>query len=164
MPNPDLKLLPGMTADISFQVGEVKDVLRIPNAALRFFPLREHVHPDDHKLLDSGTAARRPTTIRTRGEQCRRIGRGAEAAKQAARLGIGRRTAPRHPRGDRAQRQQIHRTRVRRGERRHEAGHGDSAEELEHDSVAFSIRRLAGQRNRSTDFTDSTDKKRVLDF
>jgi HlyD family secretion protein len=53
-PNPDLKLLPGMTASISFQVGERSDVLRIPNAALRFYPQREQVRPEDRKILESG--------------------------------------------------------------------------------------------------------------
>jgi HlyD family secretion protein len=51
-PNPDLKLLPGMTASLSFQVDEAADVLRIPNAALRFYPQREHVRPEDRYLLD----------------------------------------------------------------------------------------------------------------
>src|SRR5437868_3193472 len=51
-PNPDLKLLPGMTASLSFQVGEAKNVLRVPNAALRFYPQREQVRPDDRKLLE----------------------------------------------------------------------------------------------------------------
>jgi HlyD family secretion protein len=57
-PNPDLKLLPGMTASISFQVGEVKDVLRIPNAALRFYPQREQVRQEDRRILEGiGPAA-----------------------------------------------------------------------------------------------------------
>lgn len=60
VPNPELKLLPGMTADISFQVGEAKNVLRIPNAALRFFPQREYVRPEDQKLLESGAGAPDP--------------------------------------------------------------------------------------------------------
>jgi HlyD family secretion protein len=34
--NPDLKLKPGMTANVSIIVAKKKDVLRIPNAALRF--------------------------------------------------------------------------------------------------------------------------------
>jgi HlyD family secretion protein len=51
-PNADLKLLPGMTASISFQVGERADVLRIPNAALRFYPQREQVRPEDRKILE----------------------------------------------------------------------------------------------------------------
>jgi HlyD family secretion protein len=36
--NPALKLRPGMTATISIITGEAKDVIRIPNAALRFTP------------------------------------------------------------------------------------------------------------------------------
>jgi HlyD family secretion protein len=51
-PNPDLKLLPGMTASLSFHVGEVKDTLRLPNSALRFYPPREKVRPEDRKILD----------------------------------------------------------------------------------------------------------------
>lgn len=52
--NPDLKLLPGMTANISFQVERREKVLKVPNAALRFFPKRENVRPEDHKLLEGG--------------------------------------------------------------------------------------------------------------
>jgi HlyD family secretion protein len=51
-PNPDLKLLPGMTASISFHVDESKDVIRIPNAALRFYPDVKHVREEDKKLLE----------------------------------------------------------------------------------------------------------------
>jgi len=51
-PNPDLQLRPGMTANISFQVGQRTDKLRIPNAALRFFPQRDQVRPEDRKLLE----------------------------------------------------------------------------------------------------------------
>ena len=40
-PNPDLALLPGMTALVQITVEEHQDVLRLPNAALRFNP------PDD---------------------------------------------------------------------------------------------------------------------
>ena len=50
--NPDLKLLPGMTADISFEIDARSDVLRVPNAALRFFPKREHVREADLPILD----------------------------------------------------------------------------------------------------------------
>ena len=53
-PNPDLKLLPGMTANISFQVERREEIVKVPNAALRFFPKREHVRPEDHKLLEGG--------------------------------------------------------------------------------------------------------------
>jgi HlyD family secretion protein len=56
-PNADLKLLPGMTASLSFQVGAVKNVLRVPNAALRFYPQREQVRPEDRKLLESAAGS-----------------------------------------------------------------------------------------------------------
>jgi HlyD family secretion protein len=56
-PNGDLKLLPGMTASISFQVGEKADVVRIPNAALRFYPQREQVRPEDRAILEGVVAA-----------------------------------------------------------------------------------------------------------
>lgn len=36
--NEDLKLKPGMTANVSIIIAERKDVLRVPNAALRFHP------------------------------------------------------------------------------------------------------------------------------
>jgi HlyD family secretion protein len=36
--NPDMKLRPGMTATVTVKTREVKDVLRLPNAALRYRP------------------------------------------------------------------------------------------------------------------------------
>ena len=54
--NPDLKLLPGMTANISFQVDKQENIIKVPNAALRFFPKKEQVRPEDHKLLEGGMA------------------------------------------------------------------------------------------------------------
>jgi len=36
--NPDLKLKPGMTANVSFLIAERRDIVKIPNAALRFQP------------------------------------------------------------------------------------------------------------------------------
>jgi HlyD family secretion protein len=50
--NSDLKLMPGMTASISFQIEDRRNVLRIPNAALRFYPLASHVRKADRKLLE----------------------------------------------------------------------------------------------------------------
>lgn len=50
--NPDLKLLPGMTANISFRVARQEDVIRLPNAALRFYPDIKHVRKEDRKLLE----------------------------------------------------------------------------------------------------------------
>jgi HlyD family secretion protein len=52
-PNPDLKLLPGMTASLSFQVDERNDVIRVPNAALRFYPSdKQRVREEDRHLFD----------------------------------------------------------------------------------------------------------------
>src|SRR5262249_29590498 len=38
VPNPELKLRPGMTANTTFTVAESENALRLPNAALRFWP------------------------------------------------------------------------------------------------------------------------------
>lgn len=51
-PNPDLKLLPGMTASISFQVDHRDKVIKIPNSALRFYPIPKHVRPADIPILE----------------------------------------------------------------------------------------------------------------
>jgi len=51
-PNLDLKLLPNMTANISFQISEKSDITRIPNAALRFYPKLEQVWSEDRPLLE----------------------------------------------------------------------------------------------------------------
>lgn len=51
--NPDLKLLPGMTASISFEVDSTTDVIKIPNTALRFFPEEiKWVREADRHLID----------------------------------------------------------------------------------------------------------------
>ena len=51
--NPDLKLLPGMTASISFEVDSAAAVPKIPNEALRFFPDDvKYVREQDRKLVD----------------------------------------------------------------------------------------------------------------
>jgi HlyD family secretion protein len=41
VPNPDLRLRPGMTANVTVEVGRVDDTLRVPQAALRFAPTPE---------------------------------------------------------------------------------------------------------------------------
>ncbi|MGV2335779.1 MAG UNVERIFIED_CONTAM: hypothetical protein LVR18_17230 [Planctomycetaceae bacterium] len=51
-PNADLKLLPGMTANLTFQVSELKNVLKIPNEALRFNPEKAQVRDADQKYLE----------------------------------------------------------------------------------------------------------------
>jgi HlyD family secretion protein len=41
VPNPDLKLRPGMTANVSILVAHKDDVVKVPNSALRFHPSTE---------------------------------------------------------------------------------------------------------------------------
>lgn len=50
--NADLKLLPGMTANLSFRVEEKQNVIKVPNSALRYYPKRDHVREADRHLLD----------------------------------------------------------------------------------------------------------------
>ena len=56
--NPDLKLRPGMTANASILVAQKENVLKIPNAALRFrpeFAKREAAAPQKGSRGSSGT-------------------------------------------------------------------------------------------------------------
>ena len=53
VPNPELKLLPGMTANITVLVQEVKDVLKVPSTALRFTPPQEYLDALEKNLPDS---------------------------------------------------------------------------------------------------------------
>ena len=39
MPNPDLRLMPGMTATIAVEIWHANDVLRVPTTALRYRPI-----------------------------------------------------------------------------------------------------------------------------
>jgi HlyD family secretion protein len=51
-PNEELKLLPGMTANLGFQIEKHEKVLKVPNAALRFHPKPEFVHPKHLTVLE----------------------------------------------------------------------------------------------------------------
>ena len=55
-PNPDLKLLPQMTASLSFQVGAAKNVLADSECGPAVLSRsREQVRPEDRKLLEIGS-------------------------------------------------------------------------------------------------------------
>jgi HlyD family secretion protein len=56
-PNPELKLLPGMTANLSFLIESKEDVPRLPGAALRFVPPAARVRPEDRHYVESAPAA-----------------------------------------------------------------------------------------------------------
>jgi len=51
-PNLEMKLLPNMTADLSFKIEERNDVLRIPNQALLYLPKKDLVRKEDQKIVD----------------------------------------------------------------------------------------------------------------
>ena len=52
-PNPGGKLLPGMTADLSFEVSKKENVLRIPDKAIRFVPEKsDYVRKEDKKIIE----------------------------------------------------------------------------------------------------------------
>jgi HlyD family secretion protein len=53
VPNPDLRLLPGMTANATFLIDEARDVLRVPSSALTFRP-----GPAGVRSREGGSAAR----------------------------------------------------------------------------------------------------------
>ena len=55
--NPDLDLLPSMTASLSFQVDHRDDVVKIPNSALRFYPNAKQVRPADIPILEGQAQA-----------------------------------------------------------------------------------------------------------
>ncbi len=57
VPNPNLKLLPGMTASITFQIEAKENVLRLPAAALRFAPLPTQIRPEDRHYVELPPAA-----------------------------------------------------------------------------------------------------------
>jgi HlyD family secretion protein len=80
VPNPDLKLKPGMTAAVTIETARADDVLKVPTAALRFRPTEEIVEklgqPVPERLQraesargrDSGTPGQRPNNSRGQGQ------------------------------------------------------------------------------------------------
>ena len=68
--NPDLKLKPGMTANVTFVYAEKGDVLKVPNAALRF-------KPPAGMLGDGGAAGRTGPRAEGQGAAARPEGTGA---------------------------------------------------------------------------------------
>lgn len=51
--NSERKLLPGMTANLEFEIDSREEALRVPNAAIRFYPPAKHVREEDRKLLSA---------------------------------------------------------------------------------------------------------------
>jgi HlyD family secretion protein len=97
-PNPSERLLPGMTADLNFEIDRANDVLLVPVSALRFEPEAEGGKAEEHGWRASHTTRRRPraastTATATTTEGGRRArgqhGPRARAARRPAGLGRG---------------------------------------------------------------------------
>ncbi|HJO17920.1 MAG: efflux RND transporter periplasmic adaptor subunit [Vicinamibacterales bacterium] len=69
VPNPDLRLKPGMTATVTLEIARRNDALRIPNAALRFRPT------DDMFVALSQPVPEQPEVGRSDGQGSRPEGR-----------------------------------------------------------------------------------------
>ena len=61
VPNPDLKLKPGMTANVTLVIARADDILRVPNAALRFRPTTEVFTARGQQAPEPRAAADRQT-------------------------------------------------------------------------------------------------------
>jgi HlyD family secretion protein len=64
--NPELKLRPGMTANVTFVYADALDALRVPNAALRFRPSAELLGPRAGSDATAAKAGRKPADPRSR--------------------------------------------------------------------------------------------------
>jgi HlyD family secretion protein len=53
VPNPDLRLMPGMTANITIKIQEVKDIMKVTASALRFFPPTDYLEKNLKTMPDS---------------------------------------------------------------------------------------------------------------
>jgi HlyD family secretion protein len=94
VPNPDLKLKPGMTANVTVDVARNDDVLRVPNAALRFRPTAElfaalgqtapaSSPPDVAPAATSGAGTQTSTTRSRHGDASGTSRHGAAGEKRA---------------------------------------------------------------------------------
>lgn len=70
--NQQMKLMPGMTANVSVIVAEKKDVLKIPNAALRFKPY-EKAKTGATGMAKGGTAEKGPSVWIIENEKPKRV-------------------------------------------------------------------------------------------
>ncbi|MBM3972346.1 MAG: efflux RND transporter periplasmic adaptor subunit [Planctomycetes bacterium] len=78
--NPDLDLLPSMTASLSFQVDHRDDVVKIPNSALRFYPTAKQVRPEDIPILE-GQAQSNPNDDQAETQQSEKLMSAQERAQ-----------------------------------------------------------------------------------
>ena len=79
VPNPELKLKPGMTATVSVEIARRSNVLRIPNTALRFRPTNEMFAALGQPPPSAGLRAQAGTDGPSNGDVSRGRGQGAVA-------------------------------------------------------------------------------------
>ena len=103
--NADGSFFPYMTANVQFEVSREKDVLLVPNAALRWFPQPEMVAPDIREAManKSKTPSDPAEAARRGGGGLRRIRCTRTMVRPASPRRSGQQCAawPRHPLGDR---------------------------------------------------------------
>jgi HlyD family secretion protein len=90
--NPELRLRPGMTATVTFVYAQKDDVVRLPNAALRFRPPPGMPRPGEELAAGARTSAARdgaPADERKRGGAGGGGGGGASGEGAAGRSGSG---------------------------------------------------------------------------
>ncbi len=87
--NPEMKLRPGMTATISFVVGEAENALRVPNSALRFQPPPEVMQSLFEEMRQEMQAKRGQASL-SEGQQEKRRPQGNFQMSQGSR-GMGSR-------------------------------------------------------------------------
>jgi HlyD family secretion protein len=76
--NPDLKLLPYLTADVKFEVDVRRDVLVVPNAAVRWQPRPDQI------AADAGSAQPQPRSHHGKRRRDAAVGDSGSASNQAA--------------------------------------------------------------------------------
>jgi HlyD family secretion protein len=87
VPNPDGKLRPSMTANVTIEVAQVKDVLRVPNAALRFRPETKEGAAKAATPRTAGTPGATPTAATATAQQTPPAGAPPSFDRGAAGLG-----------------------------------------------------------------------------
>lgn len=95
--NPEMRLRPGMTANVAVPVDQREDVLRVPNAALRFRPDPADLEDGGKKAAekDGAKAGDRPGREKTADASGASAGDGAGAARSAGGERAGRERAGR---------------------------------------------------------------------
>lgn len=93
VPNPDEKLRPNMTANVTIDVAEVSDVLRVPNAALRFRPADEENNTSDSAARKGDAQSSQKTSTRAPERALADANRTGQRGMEAAASALGQATA-----------------------------------------------------------------------